>query len=54
MTSSELAELRLVCDRIAIICRGHLEGILLPTASDKDFGLMMAGEYNKFHRKEAL
>ena len=54
MTSSELAELRLVCDRIAIICRGKLEGVLLPTDSDRDFGLMMAGEYNKFHGKEAV
>ncbi len=54
MTSSELAELRLVCDRIAIICRGRLEGILLPTDSDRDFGLMMAGEYHNFHRKEAV
>ena len=45
MTSSELAELRSVCDRIAIIYRGKLEGILEPNASDLDFGLMMAGEY---------
>jgi simple sugar transport system ATP-binding protein len=45
MTSSELAELRSVCDRIAIIYQGRLEGILEPTASDLDFGLMMAGEY---------
>jgi simple sugar transport system ATP-binding protein len=45
MTSSELAELRSVCDRIAIIYQGQLEGILPPDASDLDFGLMMAGEY---------
>lgn len=54
MTSSELAELRSVCDRIAIICGGRLGGILLPTDSDRDFGLMMAGEYHKFHAKEAV
>ncbi len=54
MTSSELAELRSVCDRIAIIYQGKLEGILLPTDSDRDFGLMMAGEYHKFHGKEAV
>ncbi|NLL37410.1 MAG: sugar ABC transporter ATP-binding protein [Fretibacterium sp.] len=54
MTSSELAELRLVCDRIAIICRGKLEGILSPQDSDRDFGLMMAGEYHRFHGKEAV
>jgi simple sugar transport system ATP-binding protein len=45
--SSELAELRSICDRIAIIYEGKLEGLLLPTDSDRDFGLMMAGEYNR-------
>jgi simple sugar transport system ATP-binding protein len=54
MTSSELAELRSICDRIAIVYQGKLEGILLPTDSDRDFGLMMAGEYHKFHGKEAV
>jgi len=43
MTSSELAELRKVCDRIAIIYEGKVAGILEPDASDTDFGLMMAG-----------
>jgi simple sugar transport system ATP-binding protein len=45
MTSSELGELRSICDRIAIVYDGKLEGILAPTDSDVDFGLMMAGEY---------
>ncbi|QEK12501.1 sugar ABC transporter ATP-binding protein [Crassaminicella thermophila] len=54
MTSSELAELRSICDRIAIISEGKIEGILSPSASDRDFGLMMAGEYRKLHSKEAL
>jgi simple sugar transport system ATP-binding protein len=45
MTSSELAELRSVCDRIAIIYEGRLEGVLPPDAPDLDFGLMMAGEF---------
>ena len=45
MTSSELGELRSICDRIAIIYRGKLEGILPPDASDVDYGLMMAGGY---------
>lgn len=53
VTSSELAELRSVCDRIAIIAEGKLEGVLLPSDSDVDFGLMMSGEYNKHRRKEA-
>ena len=43
MTSSELAELRSICDRIAIICEGKLAGILRPDAPATDFGLMMAG-----------
>lgn len=47
MTSSELAELRMISNRIAIINEGKLEGILAPDASDVDFGLMMAGEYHK-------
>ncbi|TCO73664.1 sugar ABC transporter ATP-binding protein [Marinisporobacter balticus] len=54
MTSSELAELRAVCDRIAIISEGKVEGILEPSARDRDFGLMMAGEYRKMYSKEAL
>lgn len=46
ITSSELAELRSICDRIAIIYDGKLEGILLPDADDTEFGLMMAGGYS--------
>lgn len=46
MTSSELAELRSVCDRIAIINEGRIAGVLPPTADDVDFRLMMAGEYD--------
>ncbi len=44
MTSSELAELRKVCDRIVIIYEGKIAGVLAPDAPDLDFGLMMAGE----------
>jgi len=49
MTSSELAELRSICDRIAIICDGAVAGILSPTDSDTKFGLMMSGvtEFNE-------
>ncbi|MDR2542149.1 MAG: sugar ABC transporter ATP-binding protein [Treponema sp.] len=43
MTSSELAELRSICDRIAIVCEGKLAGILKPDAPATDFGLMMSG-----------
>jgi simple sugar transport system ATP-binding protein len=43
ITSSELAELRSICDRIAIVYNGRVEGILAPDAPAKDFGLMMSG-----------
>jgi simple sugar transport system ATP-binding protein len=43
MTSSELAELRSICDRILIVCEGKIQGELLPGASDAEFGLMMSG-----------
>jgi len=43
MTSSELAELCSICDRIAIICEGELVGVLPPDASPVEFGLMMSG-----------
>lgn len=44
MISSELAELRKICDRVAIVFEGELAGILPPNAPDVDFGLMMAGK----------
>jgi simple sugar transport system ATP-binding protein len=43
MTSSELAELRSICDKIVIICGGTVGGVLSPDASDAEFGLMMSG-----------
>lgn len=43
MTSSELAELRLICDRIAIVTSGKIIDILDPGAPDSQFGLAMAG-----------
>ena len=43
MTSSELAELCSICDRIAIICEGKMAGILPPDATPAEFGLMMSG-----------
>ncbi|MFW6409660.1 MAG: sugar ABC transporter ATP-binding protein [Halanaerobiales bacterium] len=44
ITSSELAELKMISDRIAITYDGKLAGILNPDSSDVDFGLLMAGE----------
>jgi len=44
VTSSELAELRSICTRIAIITDGRVAGILRPDDSDVNFGLLMAGQ----------
>lgn len=43
MISSELEELRSVCDRIAIVDEGKISGILTPDASLEDFGFLMVG-----------
>ena len=43
MISSELEELRSICDRVAIIDEGKIAGILPPTADVADFGILMAG-----------
>ncbi|HQL36707.1 MAG TPA: sugar ABC transporter ATP-binding protein [Bacillota bacterium] len=53
MTSSELGELRSVCDRIALIYDGKLQGILDPQDSDVDYGLLMAGK-PRLHTKEVI
>jgi len=47
MTSSELAELRSICDKIIIVCEGQVAGILQPDAPDAEFGLMMSGANRK-------
>ncbi len=49
LTSSELAELRKVCDRIALVYGGKLVDILSPDDSNAKFGLTMSGR-----RVEAL
>ena len=43
VTSSELKELRSICDRIVIIANGKIMGVLAPNASDAEYGLMMSG-----------
>ena len=47
IVSSELAELRSVCDRIAIVADGTVQGILKPTDPDSQFGLLMSGYKEK-------
>jgi simple sugar transport system ATP-binding protein len=49
VTSSEIAELRALCDRIAIVYGGRIEAILPPDAPDAQFGLAMAGELAHHH-----
>ena len=43
-TSSELSELRQICDRIMIISEGQISEIMAPDASDEEFGMAMSGE----------
>ena len=47
MVSSELAELRSVCDRIAIVSEGRVSKVLLPDAPDAEFGLAMSAVGNE-------
>jgi simple sugar transport system ATP-binding protein len=44
MISSELEELRSICDRIAIVSDGKVLGILPATTDSAEFGLMMVGQ----------
>ncbi len=44
MISSELEELRSICDRIAIITDGKVGGILPASNPSSDFGLLMVGQ----------
>ena len=43
VVSSELTELRSLCDRIVIITGGKLGAIMKPDDSDADYGLVMSG-----------
>jgi len=43
IVSSELQELRSICDRIAIVSEGKIGCILRPDSSDTSFGLAMSG-----------
>ena len=43
MTSSELQELRSICDRIAIVYEGKIAGVLPSDAPLEEFGLLMLG-----------
>jgi len=47
MVSSELAELRSICDRIAIVSEGKIASILHPDSPDAEFGLAMSAVSDK-------
>ena len=51
MVSSELEELRSICDRIAIIDEGRVTGILPPAATAKEFGMLMIGKLKNLDDK---
>jgi len=43
MVSSELMELRSICDRVVIVAEGKVVDILKPDSPDEHFGLAMSG-----------
>jgi simple sugar transport system ATP-binding protein len=43
MVSSELEELRSICDRVAIVDEGRIAGILPPDRPATEFGILMSG-----------
>jgi simple sugar transport system ATP-binding protein len=47
ITSSELEELRSVCDRVAIVDEGKIAGILPAAAPAETFGLLMMGQLDE-------
>ena len=44
MISSELEELRQICDRVAIVSGGQIAGILPATATSEEFGMLMVSK----------
>lgn len=54
ITSSELAELRSICNRIAIVTEGKIAGILRSDDKDYKFGLLMSGSKLEDVDEEAI
>lgn len=54
MVSSELEELKSICNRIAIVSEGKVSGILSPNAEAAEFGLLMSGEQHLIEEGEKL
>ncbi len=51
MASSELEELRSICNRIAIVDEGRVAGILPATAAPREFGMLMVGKRKNQDRR---
>ncbi|MCQ2983228.1 MAG: ATP-binding cassette domain-containing protein, partial [Treponemataceae bacterium] len=51
MVSSELEELRSVCDRVAIVTHGEISGILPAQENATEFALYMSGVKNQFKKE---
>ena len=52
ITSSELEELRSVCDRVAIVDEGKIAGILPASSPAEDFGMLMMGQTKQANDNE--
>ena len=44
MISSELEELRAICDRVGIVSNGRMAGILDAQSHQTEFALLMSGD----------
>ena len=53
ITSSELEELRSVCDRVAIVGDGKIAGVLPASSPAEDFGMLMMGQHKQNLDKES-
>ena len=53
ITSSELEELRSVCNRVAIVDEGRIAGILPASSPAEDFGMLMMGQTHNDEEGEA-
>ena len=52
ITSSELEELRSVCDRVAIVDEGKIAGMLPASSPAEDFGMLMMGQTKQANDNE--
>ena len=53
ITSSELEELRSVCDRVAIVGEGKIAGVLPASSPAEDFGMLMLNSHSRVHDEDS-